>query len=84
MSDHTSAEIFGNIFEMLARFKAQGVDVAKEAEYFWEKTREYDFNDYQMCADKALIELGFAKKGEHSDYPGEKVVLYHRSGRWEP
>lgn len=84
MSDHTSAEIFGNIFKMLADFKRQGISVSDWAEYFWQQSRDYDFSAYQMDADNHLFELGYARKGEHKDYPGDIVTLYRDGRGWEP
>lgn len=76
MSDHTSAELFGFIFDHLAEFKRKGIDVGADADRFWELTRDYYFAPYQIGEDEALIQLGLAKRGAHPDYPGKSVVLY--------
>jgi hypothetical protein len=86
MSDRTSAEIFGEIFKLMAKLEEKDprLSLGEEAKYFWNKARDYDFNDYQMCCDKALIALGLAKMGTHPDYPDDgEIVLYDRNGEWE-
>lgn len=60
MADRTSAAIFGKVFELIA------VNITDEtkniAEELYKETYSYDFSQYQMKADEALIKLGFAKK----------------------
>lgn len=76
MADRTSAGIFGKIFTLLA-------DVTPEkhkelAQEFYEASREYDFSEYQMSCDEALIKLGLAKMGIDPDYPEDgEVILYN-------
>lgn len=74
MADRTSAGVFGKIFELLAKNpteenKAMALEI-------WPLQWEYDFNEYQMYADDALIKLGLAKKGIDSRYPEEESILY--------
>ncbi len=67
MADRTSAEIFGWLFEELARLAQSpkpevhdaAVDLASKA---WAKARGYDFAWEQMEADEALLTLGLAKR----------------------
>lgn len=64
MADRTSAELFGKVFEALAKAKAGTLtektigDLAAE---FWALTHDYDFSEYQMDCDDALIALGLAR-----------------------
>lgn len=60
MADRTSAEIFGKLFKELA--KPGDLDRRKLARLLWKERGNYDFSEYQMDADKALITLGFAEK----------------------
>lgn len=70
MSDHTSAGIFAKLFTLLAK---NPTDEHKEiARKMWPERNEYDFSDYQMGCDKALIALGLAKKGPDGiEYAGK-------------
>ena len=44
---------------------------------YWKMSREYDFSEYQMEADEALLKLGLARKGVDPDYPEDgDVMLY--------
>jgi hypothetical protein len=67
MADRTSASIFGQIFDLLAK---NPTDEHKEmAKQIWPLRREYDFNDYQMDCDEALVKLDLAKlEGEEIIY----------------
>jgi len=75
MADRTSARLFGDIFNMLAEEPTEGnKDIAAK---MFPKTRDYDFNHYQMDADDALIKLGLAKMGVDLEYPEEgEVIIY--------
>lgn len=67
MSDRTSAEIFSMIFEMLAENPTD--EHKKMAKKIWPQRNHYDFSDYQMGCDKALIILGLAtREGEEIEY----------------
>lgn len=61
------------MFEYLAK-QPPSADRTKTARKFWKASREYDFSDYQLYCDKALLELGLARKGKN-DY-GDDDVLY--------
>lgn len=75
MSDHTSAALFGTIFEMLA--KDPTPQHKRMAAKLWSLQGEYDFHPDQMGADKELMRLGLAKKGVNPDYPQDgEVMLY--------
>lgn len=58
MADRNSAAIFGKVFPLLAK-KTPHDEIAKQ---LWDAIGDYDFSEYQMCADGALVELGFARK----------------------
>lgn len=58
MSDRTSADVFGQIFTLLASNKSKG-EIAKA---LWKSSFNFDFSQCQMEADRALIKLGFARK----------------------
>jgi hypothetical protein len=60
MSDRTSAEIFAIIFTELAK---NPTDEHKAiAKKIWRKRTQYDFSDYQIGCDDALVKLGLAVK----------------------
>lgn len=72
MADRTSAELFGMMFEKLA---SNPTDEHKVwALELFERTKNYDFNEYQMDADSALETLGLARKGVDPEYPDEGEV----------
>jgi hypothetical protein len=60
MSDRSGAELFAMIFKMLAE------EPTKEHKAFarkiWARRGGFDFDDYQMYCDEALIKLGLAVK----------------------
>lgn len=67
MADRTSGEIFGMMFEMLAKDPTD--DHKKMAKKLWPKRLQYDFSNYQMGCDEALIVLGLAtRNGEEIEY----------------
>jgi hypothetical protein len=73
MSDRTSAEIFGQLFETLA--SADGpLDRKEFAGWVWNCARGYDFHPCQMGADDALIKLGLAT---HAGAAEDEEVVYH-------
>jgi hypothetical protein len=77
MADRTSAGLFGMIFELLAKNPTdEHKEIAKE---ILGKAGDYDFSNYQMDADDALIKLGLAKKAVHPKYPdeGETIIYYN-------
>lgn len=73
MSDHTSAEIFGDIFKRLAAPDECEAPCCFSqrlllARWLWRQTQCYDFRPVQMgCAD-ALVTLGLARKLPDDDY----------------
>lgn len=76
MSDHSSAELFGNIFNYLAKDPISD-EALKMAKWLWSATSGYDFSAYQMDCDEALIKLGLARKGINPEYPEDgETVLY--------
>ena len=74
MADRTSAAIFADIFEELA--KDEPIDRIAFAKRMWAASRGYDFSPYQMSCDDALIKLGLARKGIDPKYPedGETII----------
>lgn len=61
MSDRTSAEIFHEIFRMLAQEAT-----ARDKEYaykIWRIAWQYDFSWVQMECDASLVRLGLARSG---------------------
>lgn len=76
MADRTSAGIFGYMFENLA---SDPTDKNKEiASKIFDKSCDYDFSNYQMCADESLIKLNLAKKRSE----GEKII-YKGDDGWD-
>jgi len=60
MSDRTSAGLFSRIFGLLSKHPTKEHKcIARE---IWPLRKEYDFSDYQMYCDDALMALGLAKK----------------------
>lgn len=76
MADRTSAALFGEIFTILA--SKEKIDPKKLAARFFEMSKEYDFSNYQMGCDEALITLGLAKKGVREEYPEDGEVLLYK------
>ena len=75
MADRTSAEIFGTFFCRAAALKLGKKD--KLVKFMWALRTEYDFSDYQMDCDEALIRLGLARRGIDPEYSeDEETVLY--------
>ena len=75
MADRTSAEVFGRVFQILAKNPTdENKEIAKE---LFSYTNEYDFSHYQMYADESLIALGLAKLGIDPRYPEDgEVIIY--------
>lgn len=74
MADRTSAGIFGDIFKELA--KDEPIDRVAFAKKVWEWSQGYDFSEYQMDCDDALLKLGLARRGIDPRYPndGESII----------
>jgi hypothetical protein len=81
MADRTSAEIFAAIFEVLATELPEGEKRTQLADRFWAMSRNYDFSDYQMGCDDALIALGLAHRGPDLVYPDETRTFYGRTSQ---
>lgn len=81
MADRTSAKIFGNLFDILA--KNPDINSNQLAKILWEMQRGYDFSPYQMNADEALVKLGFAKEVPDSEDPEYTVTLYKNGNGFE-
>jgi hypothetical protein len=77
MADRTSAGIFGDVFIYLASQPKSPERDAFALEVWCQSQGNYDFSNYQMGADKALIELGLARRGVDPAWPDDgEVVLY--------
>ena len=75
MADRASASVFGKIFNLLAKEPTD--DHKAIAKEIYQETGNFDFSDYQMYADEALIALGLAKIGIDPQYPEDgEVVIY--------
>lgn len=76
MADRTSAGIYGNFFNILAKNPTdENKAIAAE---LWEGKNEFDFSAYQMYADDALIVLGLARMGIDPDYPNDgETIIYN-------
>jgi hypothetical protein len=76
MADRTSAEIFGRVFNYLAK-SPQSQERDNFAKFMYKATNDYDFDQCQMGCDKALVALGLAKHGINPRYPEDgEVVIY--------
>ena len=65
MGDTNSCEIFANIFARLAKNPTdENKTIARET---FDDSRRYDFADYEMECDDALIVLGLAKRDVEGD-----------------
>jgi hypothetical protein len=64
MADRTSAYLFGTLFEMLADGNTPREEIAAK---FWKMRTEYDFSDYQMGCDEAILKLGFGRRATQAD-----------------
>lgn len=72
MSDRSSAEIFGEVFRMLASDPT--VQHTAWAQKIWKMSDRYDFAPEQMHCEKALQKLGLARSGVDPDYPEDGTV----------
>lgn len=81
MADRTSAGIFGDIFIYLAKQPKTPERDAFVAEMWKHSQGSYDFSNYQMGCDEALVKLGYARKGVDPDYPDDgEILLYGPEG----
>jgi hypothetical protein len=65
MADRTSAEVFGNIFRLLAKKPTK--DHKQLAQEIYDMTWHYDFNEYQMGLDDELDKLEVQNREEQDD-----------------
>jgi hypothetical protein len=75
MADRTSAGIFGEVFEYLAR-QPQSPERDAFARRMWDLQGNYDFSPYQMDADDALVVLGLARREADPQYNDEDTLVY--------
>ena len=76
MADHTSAEIFGRILNLLAANpNGENRQLARK---IMQLSRDYDFSPYQMYADEACLALDVARLGIHPKQPQDGIIwLYY-------
>ena len=69
MADRSGAAMFGRIFNLLMKADRGELppSLKETAEQFYEETRSYDFNGYQMGCDEALQHFGLAEERTDSD-----------------
>lgn len=80
MADRSGATMFGYVFNILAEAKKNDgklADLDKLARSMYGQSMFYDFEDYHMRCDDALVTLGLAKR----THDGE--VVYLRDDRFE-
>lgn len=80
MSDRDSAEIFHEVFTMLASDPTpQHIAWAKK---LWKLTGQFDFSNYQLECETALAKLQLARKRVDLEEPEEgKVWFYGPEGK---
>ncbi|HPO92897.1 MAG TPA: hypothetical protein PL072_05440 [Phycisphaerales bacterium] len=81
MADRTSAGLFGMFFNVLAKNPTE--EHRQMALEVYRETRNYDFNDYQMYCDDALVTLGLARKKIDPE-DGEERMFYGPEGEDSP
>ncbi len=75
MGDSTSAKVFGEMFEILARDPSDANK--KIAAELWGKTQEYDFCDDELCCTTGdLVTLGLATLTADPEWPDGQMVIY--------
>jgi hypothetical protein len=67
MSDRTSPQIFGPIFEDINLYVG-GEDRLYLAKKYWKLSHDFDFHSSDLGVDDALIDLGLARKVGHDVY----------------
>lgn len=83
MADRSSAEIFGNMFILLASDPTE--QHKKWARQLWSDSGRYDFSPYQMYADEYLEILDLARKRVDPENPGDgEVWFFGPEGRDKP
>ncbi len=61
MSDSTSAQIFGMVFDALARIQKGEMTLEEAAQELYKISRDYDFYEGEMDCAEALKALGVKK-----------------------
>ena len=77
MADRTAAELFGEIFNMIANDVKDPKRQSELAEEYWNKSKGYDFDVYQMDCDEALVKLDYARQTPSEEYEDEFVTKYY-------
>jgi len=80
MGDTSSAALFGDIFDVLAKLPATE-ERDWLARYLWKRTEEFDFSDRELEADASLVELGVAYWGVDPEEPEAGPVVLYREKR---
>lgn len=86
MGDSTSAESFGNIFEVLAKDIDKKPQLVQDdrralAKRIYKLQERLDFSDDDMGVDDALLALGLAEKCRWCERPVTKgSERYHKKG----
>jgi hypothetical protein len=73
MADRSSAYLIGTFLKHLADDPTESN--LKMAQKIWKMRLEYDFSDYQLESDDALIKLNLARRGDEDRgmiYEGEE------------
>jgi hypothetical protein len=75
MSDHSSAEIYREIFRLLASDPTP--QHIKWSHKLWKQSQQFDFGPDMLHIEKELKKLGLCRKGLNHDYPEDgEIWLY--------
>lgn len=66
MSDKSGASLFSNVFQHLAEIPDERNK--NFAKYLWSQMGDYDFDNYQLYCDEALIALDLAEEIDNPEY----------------
>lgn len=72
MSDGSTAAMFGRLFVLLA--KNPTVEHKRIAAEMYDYVGNFDFDDYEMGAEEAGVQLGLCQRGAHPRYPDDGEV----------
>lgn len=74
MGDSKSCEIFSKVLKLLAENPTrEHIDIAHE---LYAMTRNYDFTDYELDCNDALVALELARYVPDPDFPGKPAIAY--------
>ncbi len=80
MADRTSAYLFSQVFEHLAEVPITDCD-RDFAQYMWALTQDYDFMDYQLECDDALVALGLADRVEPTEEEPSGIAYWEAASQ---